>query len=160
MSGEEMALEVLKKVHCKTKFLARKYKFLDVDTLKMLAVALVQCNFDYARTSWYSNISKRSSNRLQTAQNKLIRVVLKLHPRTYLMAQHFKPLGWLTVEHRVKMLKLWLVHGIYFDSAPNYFRGYFSRVSDRHNHRTRADPHIVWDAFKCAFRGQTIKYSS
>ncbi len=57
LSGEDMALQVLKKLHVKTKFLARESKFLDVGTLKMLAVALVQSNFYYMFTSWYSNIS-------------------------------------------------------------------------------------------------------
>lgn len=151
MSGEEMATQVLEKVHKKTKFLARKSKYLDISTLKTLAVALVQSNFDYACTSWYSNISKRLKNRLQTAQNKLIRVVLKLPPRTHLDSQHFKSLGWLTVEDRVTMLKLRLVHGIFLDSAPSYFRGYFKRVSDSHNHRTRAS-----DANVNVFRFRTV----
>ncbi len=35
------------------------------------------------------------------------------------------------------------MYGIYFDSAPKYFRGYFSRVSDTHDQRTRASDHSV-----------------
>ena len=138
-----MAVHVLENVHKKIKFLARKSRYLDSPTLKTLALALVQNNFDYACTSWYSSISKHLSNRLQTAQNKLIRVVLKLTPRTHLDAHHFNSLGWLRVENRVTMLKLGMVHDIYWDISPNYFRGYFTRVSDSHNHRTRASDHNI-----------------
>ena len=105
-------------------------------TLKRLDVALVQSNFYYACTSWYGTISKKLRNRLQTAQ-KLTRVVLKLHPRTHLDSQHFKALGWLRVEDRVGMMRLRLVHNIITDSAPDYFRDYFTKVRDSHDHWTR-----------------------
>ncbi len=60
--------------------LARQTAFLDTQTLKMLAGALVQSHFDYAAVFWYSGISKKLKNKLQTAQNKLCRVILKVHP--------------------------------------------------------------------------------
>ena len=44
---------MLGKVNASTKFLARKSKLLDKDSMKVLATALIQCHFDYARTSWF-----------------------------------------------------------------------------------------------------------
>ena len=133
-----MDQQVLGQVHKKTKFLARKSKYLDVPTLKLLANALIQNNFDHACSCWYSSLSKALKDKLQTAQNKLIRVVLKLPPRKSLYASHFKALGWLKVEDRVAMFKIRMVHGVFYDSVPSYFRGYFTRVSDAHTYRTRA----------------------
>ncbi len=40
-------------------------------------------------------------------------------------------------------LKLRLVHGVNINSALNYFKGFFKRVSDSHNHRTRASDYNV-----------------
>ena len=85
LSGESMAQKVISKVSQRTKFLARISRFLDTHTLKTLAGALVQCQFDYACTSWYTGISMTLKKKLQTSQNKLVRVILKLHPRSRLL---------------------------------------------------------------------------
>jgi len=50
----------------------------------MLALALVQCHFDYACSSWYSSLTKKTQSKLQVSQNKLIRIILKLPVRTHL----------------------------------------------------------------------------
>ena len=98
MSGENMVLKVVKKVSSRTKFLARKSKYLDQNTLKMLASAIAHCHIDYACTSWYSGLSKKSKNKLQVCQNKLIRTVLKLPCRTHLTHSHYNVLNWLIKE--------------------------------------------------------------
>lgn len=36
-----------------------------------------------------------------------------------------------------------LVCGVLINSEPNYFKGYFKRVSDSHNYRTRASDSSV-----------------
>ncbi len=58
------------------------------ESLKMLAGALVQSHFDYAADFWYSGISKKLKTKLQTAQNKMCRVVLKVHPLMHLRDEH------------------------------------------------------------------------
>ena len=89
LSGENMALKVIAKVNQKVKFLARVSTQVDQRALKILASALVQCHFDYACTSWYSSIPKVLKTKLQTSQNKMIRLILRLHPRTHLLPAIF-----------------------------------------------------------------------
>ncbi len=74
LTGEKMAALAHSKICNLIKFLARQAACLDTQTLKMLAGALVQSHFDYAAAFWYNGISKK----LQTAQNKLIMVILKV----------------------------------------------------------------------------------
>jgi len=45
----------------------------------MLANALIQPHFDYASTLWYSSTPKRIKVQLQTAKNKLARLILDLY---------------------------------------------------------------------------------
>ena len=99
--------------------------------------------FDYACTSWYSNTSKAQKNKLQTSQNKLIRLLLGLGPMTHLSALHFNTIGWLRVEDRVKQLKMGLTFKIVnatlpsMPTVPSYLTNYLNKVSDAHNHNTR-----------------------
>ena len=60
----------------KVKFLYRNARNFDRKTKKLLVSALIQCHFDYACTSWYSGLTKKS--RLQVAQNKVIRFMFNL----------------------------------------------------------------------------------
>jgi len=96
LSGDDMAMKAHNKITNRTKFLARNANILDSATLKTLPRALVLCHFDYAATFWYSGTAQSLKNKLQTAQNKLIRAVLKLHPRTHLDSVHFRMMkkGW------------------------------------------------------------------
>jgi len=68
------------------KFLARKAHFLNKETLIMLANAVIQPHFDYSYTTWYSSTPKGIKVKLQTAQNKLVRLILNLNNRN-----HVKP---------------------------------------------------------------------
>ena len=77
MSGTSMSTSVLGKVNAKTKFLYRKGKFFNTKERKMLSSALIQSNFDYACNSWFRGLTKYLKHRLQTAQNKIMRYILK-----------------------------------------------------------------------------------
>ena len=99
---------------------------------------LVQPIFDYACASWYPSTSKTLQTRLQTSQNKLLRLLLALAPRTHLTPAHFSKVGRLRVEDRVKQLALGLVYKIHYTSLiPQYMSNYFQNVKDLHNHNTR-----------------------
>ena len=137
LSGESMALQVIQKVNQRGKFLARTSSFLNRSALEILAGALIQCHFDYASTSWYTGISAALKHKLQTAQNKLVRVILKLHPRTHLSSAHFDSLKWLRVEDRASLMKLTMVHRIQSKDAPKYLHDYFIKVGNTHGHFTR-----------------------
>ena len=99
--------------------------------------------FDYACTSWYSIISKSLKIKLQTSQNKLIRLLLGLGPMTHLCASHFASIGWLRIEDRVNLLKMGLTHKIVnaslspIPTVPTYLTDYLTKVSNTHSHNTR-----------------------
>jgi len=93
VSGENMASTIIEKLSYNTKFLTRKSKYLDNETMKLIASALVQYHLDYACASWYSNLTKKTKDKLLVCQNKLIRSVLKLPARTHLDCSHFSQLN-------------------------------------------------------------------
>jgi len=160
VSGENMAIKVIKKISSRTKFMARKGKYLDGETMKLLATALVQCHFDYACSSWYSGLSKKSKSKLQVCQNKLIRTILKLPPRTHIDHSHFKLLNWLPVEKRVTQLKLSHVHRIVSGTAPKYLSNYFIPVNNTHNIGTRSSQtSLVVPRYRSLLGKGTFKYT-
>ena len=138
VSGENMALKVIQKVSSRTKFLARKSKYLDQTTMKLLASAIAHCHIDYACTSWYSSLTKKTKTKLQTCQNRLIKTVLQLPHRTHLDHSHFESLNWLPVEKRVNQLKLGLIHKTLNGLAPKYMSDHFIKTNTSHNINTRS----------------------
>ena len=72
VSGESMAHKVISKVNARLKFLHRKNKYLTPNLRRLLCNALIQPYFDYACSAWYSTLSKKLKNRIQTSQNKCI----------------------------------------------------------------------------------------
>lgn len=92
--------------------LAMKAALLDSVTLKVLAGALVQCNFDYA-----------ASFAIKGSSKKVIQVVFKLCPRAHLHPAHFENSKFLAVERR----------NIKLNSVSNSF----NFISDQHNYATR-----------------------
>ena len=108
------------------------------DTLKTLSGALVQPHLDYAVHTWYRSAPKALKTRLQTSQNKLVRLLLNLPPRAHLDPGHFERVGWLRVDDRVQHLAMGLVFKIYnTNKIPMYLKDYFLKVKDRHNYNTR-----------------------
>jgi len=63
-----------------------------------------ETNLSINQSSWHSGLSKKTKSRLQVCQNKLIRTILKLPPRTHLDHSIFKLLNWLPVEKCVYQL--------------------------------------------------------
>ena len=117
--------------------MARISKYLDEKTNITLAGALIQPYFDYACGSWYNGVTGNLKHRLQTSQNKLIRIILDLPIRTHLESSHFERVGWLKVEDRVSQLQLGMVHKIVHGDVPKYFKNYFKRVNEVHRYSTR-----------------------
>jgi hypothetical protein len=112
---------VLGKVNARTKFLGRKSKLLDKDSIKVLATALIQCHFDsLVLPGLGGGLSKLLKGKLQIAQNKLIRIVLKGSPHTLIGRSCFQELNWLPVEARVSQIRLGLVYVSIYGSAPRF----------------------------------------
>ena len=64
MSGDIMALNVIRKVNCRLKFLYRKNTFLTSKLRRLLCNALIQPNFDYVCSAWYPNLAQNFKKRL------------------------------------------------------------------------------------------------
>ena len=91
MSGEEMVQKLYIQSPPEQILFARKSKYLDRETMKIgianrLATALVQCHFDYACSSWYTSLTKKTQDKLQVCQNKLIKIILKQAFREFLVS--------------------------------------------------------------------------
>ena len=148
LSGVSMAQKVVSKINQRIRFIARVSTYLNRAALEVLSGALIQCHYDYACSSWYTGITAALKGRLQTAQNKLVRLILKLQPRTHLTNTHFNSLKWLRVEERVSQIKLCMVHKILRNAVPQYLWGYFVTVRNVHEHATRGSPtDLVPDRF-------------
>ncbi|CAB1351481.1 unnamed protein product [Coregonus sp. 'balchen'] len=126
MTYELMALKVIGNVHCRTKFLARVAKFLYTESMRTLETSLIRCHYGYASISWFSGVSQNLKDKLQTTQNKLMRIILKLSH----WDAHWE-LSWLPVDLVVLQIKMLMVFKVRHDLAPSYLSGYFnfSRLS-------------------------------
>ena len=84
--------------------------------------------------------TKALKTKLQTAQNKLIGLLLNLPSRPLLTANHniMLSVGWLLVADRVQFLAMGLVYKIHYTTKiPMYLSRYFQNVKDVHHHNTR-----------------------
>ena len=71
--------------------------------------------------AWYRSAPKTLKTRLQTSQNKLVRLLHNLPPRPHLDPGHFQRLGWLRVDDRVQHLAMGLVYKIHYTTkVPMY----------------------------------------
>ena len=75
MSGEAMTLNVIHEINNKTKFLYCKNDFLTPTLRRLLCNALIQPHVDYACPAWYPNLTKKLKHRIQTTQNKCLRLL-------------------------------------------------------------------------------------
>ena len=75
---------IFSKVNARLKFLYRQSNSLSTKTRKNLCSALIRvlCHFDYSCSSWYAGLNKALKKQLQIAQNKVIRFINQLGPRT------------------------------------------------------------------------------
>ena len=106
LSGEEMALYIIKKISCKLRFLYRQRRFLTQQLRRDLSVALIQSHFDYCRLAWQTTLSKVLKSKLQVLQNKMVRFILDLPPRSHIGHEQLKAVNLLEVESRIKQIRL------------------------------------------------------
>ena len=105
LSSESVATSVIRKVCGRLCFLYRQGHFLNERSRRTLCTALLQCHFDYCCSSWFSSLSTKLKNKLQVMQNKMVRFILKLGPRSHIGDEELKTVGMLRVEDRVRQLK-------------------------------------------------------
>ena len=132
LSGDVIASDVLFKTSNKLKFLYRNARKFNMKTKNILVSSLIQCNFDYTCSAWYSGLSKKLKCRMQCSQNKIVRIMLNAPPRFHVGANKCKTVGLLPVECRVEQLKLDHMFNIINLKAPEYLRKNVEMVHHRY----------------------------
>ena len=130
LSGESIITNIIKKASSRLKFLYRYKSILKEKSKKILCSALIQCHFDYCCSSWYSSLNKMQKSRLQIMQNKCIRFILDLGPRSHISSREFKVVNMLPVQDRVRQLKLNHIFKIFHNQCPEYMKENFLRIKD------------------------------
>ena len=95
------------------------------------------CLSDYSISSWYERISKYHKQRLQCAQNKVVRFILNKDFMYHINLTDFKSLGMLNINTRAEQLRLNHVFNIFCDTCPHYMKDNFIKLSSLHRHNTR-----------------------
>ena len=119
-------------------------------------MSLIQCHFDYACSFWYPGLSKFLRERLQVTQNKMVRFVLKLDPKSHVGSEEFKSLGWLPVSKRVDQVILNHIFRIRSGTSPEYMGERFTLASSIHNYSTRFREVKSFGKKSFAFTGCTL----
>ena len=86
----------------------------------MLTSALIQCHFDYVSTAWFFNLNKTSKDKLQVAQNKIVRFILNLHHRSRITLTELDRAGILSVSDRARQLRLNHMFNVHHQITPSY----------------------------------------
>ena len=121
-----MAVKVLKKVNSRLRFLYRKHNVLNAPLRRLLCNALIQPHFDYASQSWFPNLSKALSNKIQCAQNKCIRFCLNLGNRAHLGKKEFNDINWLPINERVNQRICVTAYNFFNGTSPIYMSDIFT----------------------------------
>ena len=130
---------IIKKISSRVKFLYRKSKFLNRRTKQMLVSALIQCHLDYAASYLFSSLTKTTETKLIRCQNKAIRFILNVKPRTSLKSVDDRLAGFLPLSYRVNSLKLCQLYKVYKGIAPSYLISNFKLID--HHYDTRLKLH-------------------
>ena len=133
LNGEAIVNYVVQKVSGGLKFLYRQCNIL----VESICSVLIQCHIDYACSSWYSGLNKQLRKKLQICQNKTVRFIKNLGPRSHIGFLELNSLNMLNVDFRVKQLRLSHVYKIFNGTGPSYLSEHFNKVSYVHHHFTR-----------------------
>ncbi len=136
--GEGTVDTIVKKCTGKIKFLYRQTGCLPKVVKRTLCQLLVQCHLDYTVWSWYAALTQKAKRKLQILQNKMVRFILDLAPRTHLTVDHMKELNLLRVPDRAKQLKLNNAYKIFYNQAPEYLQENFVKTRNRLQHTRRS----------------------
>ena len=150
MNCEKIVNSITGKVNSRLKFLYRNCKNLNSSTRLTLQTALIQCYFDYSCSSWYGGLNKTLKQKLQVAQNKVVRFILNFKPMARINYSVLSEINMLNEKDRAKQLRLDYVLMLLFfhELAPQYLNQHFIRAADSHI--------LVW--FSVIFQKRLIGY--
>lgn len=138
LSGELTVNSIVSKCTLRLKFMFRYSKALNEKSRKLLASAIIQCYFDYASSAWYPSLTNVLKQKLKVAQNKVVRFILDMGPRTHIGQDELDKVGILNTGDRVQQLMTNHMFTVYNGLAPKYFQDHFTRRNDQSQHYTRS----------------------
>ena len=83
-------------------------------------MAMILLRIDYASNIYYHGLPKFLQRCLQVIQNKMIRYVLNYSNITYLVANDFNEVKWVSFENRIEYLAASHVFNCIDEQAPEY----------------------------------------
>ena len=94
-----------------------------------------------------------SQKKLQVCQNKMVRYIRSLGPRSHIGAPEITSLKWLDVESRVSFIKLNQMYKLRNGKAPNYMNENIDRFLNNQRYGTRSG-HLSYNIPNCNTAGQ------
>ena len=120
-----MALQVIKKINTRLRFLYRKNRFLSQPLRRLLCNAIIQPHFDYGCSAWYPYLNKSLKKKLQTLQNKCIRFYLNLNNRDHIGLTEFRKINWLPINDCFEQCISSTTFKFFNNSSPEYINDVF-----------------------------------
>ena len=108
-----------------------QYKYLRPRLKGLLCNTLIQSLFDYGCKSW------NLKHKLQTTQNKYMRLCLNLSLRSHIGAAYFRKINWLPVSERVESCIATNVFKYWNRIVPSYTNDMFKPSYKRYNTRSQ-----------------------
>ena len=128
---------ILNKSINKFKCIYRNTRGFNWQIKRLIVLAMVQCHYDCACAMWFSRITISAKKTLQIVQNKVIRFVLGIPPRTHLGCSEFSRVNILPVKYRAAQIKLNHMFNIVHGSASKYLKHSINQSrSNRYNTRS------------------------
>ncbi len=78
-------------------------------------------------------MSKKATTNLQIIQNKMVRFILDLGPRTHITTKHTSDFNILKIPGRVQKLRLNITHTIYYNQSPTYLQTNLVKIMTEDN---------------------------
>ena len=125
LSEEPMALQVIKKINTRLRFLYRKNRFLSQPFRRLLCNAIIQSHFDYGCSAWYPSLNKSLKKKLQTLHNKCIRFCLNLNNRDHIGLTEFEKINWLPINDRFEQCISSTTFKFFNNRSPAYMNDVF-----------------------------------
>ena len=142
------------KRYFKTFYCIRRY--IKIEQIKTIYYALIYSRINYGITV-YGSANKTKLARIQTLQNKLLKVLLAKRYR-YSTNHLHNELNILKVSDISKVDTLTFVHNYFNNKLPKVFNNYYNVFSNIHNINTReSDKHILISRHNSNFGHSTMK---
>ena len=135
LSGITMGNSVIKKVNSGLRFIYRKKDFLDFKARKLVCNSLFQSRIDYGHNVYYRSLNSNLKHKVQTAQNKMIRLILNKDQMYHLSSVDYEKVNFLPIEYRLQYLNLCMMFNINKGTAPEYMYENVKRKNSRYNTR-------------------------